>query len=160
VSFLLAQVGQRAAELFAERISAIDMTPPQAGLLRAIASDPGQSQQALSRHFGLLPSRVVAFLDELEERGYVERRRNPRDRRLHALHLTPLGEKMMKQLSTLAREHEQELTAGLNGHQRDALAEALQIVADHQGLTAGVHPGYHTLPPPRKQRQRAGKSHT
>jgi DNA-binding MarR family transcriptional regulator len=77
VAFLLAQLGHHAAELFAEQIATIDLTPPHAGILRAIASEPGPSQQALSGQLGLLPSRVVAYVDELEDRGYVERRRNP-----------------------------------------------------------------------------------
>ncbi|MDT7762204.1 MAG: hypothetical protein QOC63_1624, partial [Mycobacterium sp.] len=107
VAFLLAQVGQHAADMFAERISPEGLTTAQAGIVRAISVEPGQSQQTLSSHFGLLPSRMVAFLDDLEERGYVERRRNPNDRRLHALHLTPQGEELMVRLSRLARQHEQ-----------------------------------------------------
>ena len=77
MAFLLAQLGHHAAAKFAEQIATIDLTPPQAGILRAIASEPGRSQQALSAQLGLLPSRVVAYVDELEDRGYVERRRNP-----------------------------------------------------------------------------------
>jgi DNA-binding MarR family transcriptional regulator len=145
VAFLLTQVGQHAADLFAERISSIGLTPPQAGILRVISHEPGQSQQALSSHLGLLPSRVVAFVDDLEERGYIERRRNPSDRRLHSLHLTPNGEELMKQLSMLAREHEHQLTAGLSPQQRSALQESLQLIADQQNLTPGVHPGYRSL---------------
>jgi DNA-binding MarR family transcriptional regulator len=147
IAFLLAQVGQSAADLFADRISSIGLTPQQAGILRVIAREPGQSQQALSTHLGLLPSRVVAFVDDLEERGYVERRSNPADRRLHALFLSPEGEELMKRLSTLAREHEQQLTAGLSPQQRSALQEALQLIADQHNLSPGVHPGYRSLPP-------------
>lgn len=145
VAFLLAQLGQFAADRFAERIAAVELTPAQAGILRAIAADPGRSQRALSAQLGLLPSRVVAFVDELEERGYVERRRNPDDRRLHALHLTSSGEELMRKLSELAHEHETALTAGLNREQRIMLRQLLAAIADHQGLTPRVHPGYRTL---------------
>ena len=78
VAFLLAQIGHHAAGLFAERMEQLDLTPPHAGILRAIAAEPGRSQQALSRQLGLLPSRVVAYVDELEDRGYVERQAKPR----------------------------------------------------------------------------------
>lgn len=145
VAFLLAQVGQHAADMFAERISSVGLTPPQAGILRAISQEPGQSQQALGTHLGLLPSRVVAFIDDLEERGCLERRRNPTDRRLHSLHLTPHGEELMKKLSALAREHEHQLTAGLSPQQRSALQEALRTIANQQNLTPGVHPGCRSL---------------
>jgi DNA-binding MarR family transcriptional regulator len=145
VAFLLAQLGHHAAELFAEQIATIDLTPPHAGILRAIASEPGPSQQALSGQLGLLPSRVVAYVDELEDRGYVERRRNPSDRRLHALYLTAAGKKLMRKLSQLARRHEHRMTAALDAGQRDLLRSLLTAVAQDQGLAPHIHPGYRRL---------------
>jgi DNA-binding MarR family transcriptional regulator len=145
VAFLLAQLGHHAATLFAEQVATIELGPPQAGILRAIAAEPGRSQQALSAQLGMLPSRVVVHIDELEERGYVERRRNPDDRRLHALYLTAAGKKLMRKLSELARQHELRLTAALDAEQRDALRGLLATVAQQQGLTPHVHPGYRTL---------------
>ena len=145
VAFLLAQLGHHAATLFAEQMASIDLTPPHAGILRAIASDPGRSQQALSGQLGLLPSRVVAYVDDLEGRGYVERRRNPEDRRLHALYLSASGKKLMKKIGDLARQHDRRLTAGLNDDQRETLRRLLGALAQHQGLTPHVHPGYRAL---------------
>jgi DNA-binding MarR family transcriptional regulator len=145
VAFLLAQIGHHAAAMFAEQMDVVDLTPPHAGILRAIATEPGRSQQALSAQLGLLPSRVVAYVDELEDRGYVERRRNPDDRRLHALYLTASGKKLMQKIGDLARQHERRLTAGLDAEQRATLRDLLATVADHQGLTPHVHPGYRTL---------------
>ena len=145
VAFLLAQLGHHAAALFAEQMATIELGPPHAGILRAIADEPGRSQQALSAQLGMLPSRVVVYVDELEQRGYVERRRNPDDRRLHALHLTTAGKKLMRKLSELARQHELRLTAALDAEQRDVLRGLLATVARQQGLTPHVHPGYRTL---------------
>ena len=145
MAFLLAQLGHYAATLFAEQMASIDLTPPHAGILRAIASDPGRSQQALSGQLGLLPSRVVAYVDDLEGRGYVERRRNPEDRRLHALYLSASGKRLMKKIGDLARQHDRSLTAGLNDDQRETLRRLLGALAQHQGLTPHVHPGYRAL---------------
>ena len=145
VAFLLAQLGHHAATLFAEQVAAIELSPPQAGILRAIAAEPGRSQQALSAQLGMLPSRIVVYVDELEERGYVERRRNPDDRRLHALHLTAAGKRLMRKLSELAHQHELRLTAALDPEQYSALRALLSTVAREQGLKPHVHPGYRTL---------------
>lgn len=93
----------------------------------------------------MLPSRVVVYVDELEQRGYVERRRNPDDRRLHALYLTVAGKKLMRKLSELAHQHELRLTAALDDEQRDVLRGLLATLARQQGLTPHVHPGYRTL---------------
>jgi DNA-binding MarR family transcriptional regulator len=147
VAFLLAQLGYHAAELFAERIAPLGLNPPQAGILRAIAAGPGRSQQALSQQLDLLPSRVVAFVDELEMRGYVERRRNPDDRRSHALYLTASGRRLMQKLSDLARAHDREVTAALNDDQRGELRDLLARIASEAGLTPRVHPGYRGIGP-------------
>jgi DNA-binding MarR family transcriptional regulator len=145
VAFLLSQLGHRSASVFADLIASIDLTPPHAGILRVIAAEPGRSQQALSGQLGLLPSRVVAYVDELEDLGYVERRRNPDDRRLHALYLTPSGKKALSKIGELGRQHERLMTAGLDTEQRDTLRQLLAAIAERQGLTPHVHPGYRTL---------------
>jgi DNA-binding MarR family transcriptional regulator len=145
VAFLLSQLGHRSASVFTDLIASIDLTPPHAGILHAIAAEPGRSQQALSGQLGLLPSRVVAYVDELEDRGYVERRRNPADRRLHALHLTASGKKVITKIGELGRQHDRLLTAGLDSQQRDILHQLLATIAEHQGLTPHVHPGFRTL---------------
>ena len=44
----LAQVGAHAGAAFTERIAELDLTPAQSGLVRLVASGPGQSQQALA----------------------------------------------------------------------------------------------------------------
>lgn len=147
VAFLLAQLGHHAATLFAEQVASIELTPPHAGILRAIAAEPGRSQQALSAQLGMLPSRVVVYVDELEERGYVERRRNPDDRRLHALYLTAAGKRLMRKLSELARQHELQFASTLEPEQYSALRGLLATVAQQQGLMPHVHPGYRTLRP-------------
>ena len=145
VAFLLAQLGHHAAERFSDRIAALDLTPPHAGILRAIAAAPGRSQQALSIQLGLLPSRVVAFVDDLEDRGYLERRPNPDDRRQYALYLTAAGKELMGKLSRLARQHDRAITSGLSESQRARLHDLLAILATQQGLTPGIHPGYRRL---------------
>ena len=145
VAFLLTQLGAHAADRFAARIATLDLIPPQAGILRAIAAEPGRSQQALSQQLGLMPSRVVAFVDDLEQRGYVERRRNAQDRRLYALHLTKAGQQLFGELGKIGKAHEDEIVEGLTASQRTSLLESLQVLAARRGLVPGVHPGFRKL---------------
>ncbi|GBE67494.1 hypothetical protein MFM001_39560 [Mycobacterium sp. MFM001] len=142
MGFLLAQLGHHAASLFAEQMATIELSLTQAGILRAIAAMPGSSQHALGAYLGVLPGRLVAHVDELEERGYVERRRNPGDRRLHALYLTDAGKKLMRKLSGLTRQHETQFTAGLAPEECGALRDLLVTVARHRGLRPHAHNGY------------------
>jgi DNA-binding MarR family transcriptional regulator len=145
VAFMLAQVGGLAALRFAERLAPLGLTPPHAGLLRAVAAAPGRSQQALATELGVLPSTLVALVDELEADGLLERGRNPTDRRNYALHLTPAGEQRMQEIGRVAQAHGGDLLAALGQEDRATLARLLGLLAEYHGLTPGVHPGYRTL---------------
>jgi DNA-binding MarR family transcriptional regulator len=144
-AFLLAQLGAHAARRFGERVAKIGLTPPDAGLLRKVASDPGISQQALAEHLGVMPSRMVGMIDELEGKGILERRRSKEDRRNYELHLTPQGRQLLGQLGRIAAEHEESLCAALNKEERAQLRDLCRRIAEEQGLTPGVHPGYRYL---------------
>jgi DNA-binding MarR family transcriptional regulator len=144
-AFLLAQLGAHAARRFAERVAEIGLTAPDAGLLRKIASDPGISQQALAEHLGVMPSRMVALVDELENKRIIERRRSAEDRRNYELHLTARGHQVLGELSRVATEHEESLCAALSKEERVQLRDLCRRIAEEQGLTPGVHPGYRHL---------------
>jgi DNA-binding MarR family transcriptional regulator len=145
IAFLVAQLGAYAAERFGERAAALDFTRPQAGLLRLIGRDPGQSQQTVASRLGTPPSRLVALVDGLEQRGLIERRRNPGDRRNYALHLTAAGEQAMAALSQVSLEHEQAISAPLTPAERAQLSKLLGKLAAAHGLVPGIHPGYRNL---------------
>jgi len=147
-AFLLAQVGAHAAQRFTERIAELDLTPAQAGLLRLVASQPGQSQQAIAAQLGTPPTRLVALVDSVEKRGLIERHRNPEDRRLYALELSEEGRAFMGRVAQAAAAHERTVTAALSPDERTTLRELLAKIADEQGLTPGVHPGYTRLGKP------------
>jgi DNA-binding MarR family transcriptional regulator len=150
-AFLLAQLGAHAASQFAERLRVIDLTPPDAGILRLLRIAAGLSQQELAAKLRIHPSRLVAILDNLEKRGFVERRANPDDRRLYSLYLAKSGEEALEKVGKVAREHQGALLSALNSEERDTLASLLLRIADQQGLVRGVHPGYQRLGGPKRK---------
>jgi DNA-binding MarR family transcriptional regulator len=143
-AFLLAQLGAHAADRFGDRIKGLGVAPPHAGILRMIATTPC-NQRALAKRLGVLPSRMVILIDELAEKGLVERKRNAKDRRHSELVLTKRGGRMLEKLSKLAAEHEADLCAGLTAAERDTLAALGRKIVHQQGLTPDVHPGYRKL---------------
>jgi DNA-binding MarR family transcriptional regulator len=144
-AFLLAQLGAHAANQFTERLTVLQLTPADTGILRLLGIAAGISQQELSERLRIHPSRLVAILDNLERRQLVERKPNAQDRRLYSLHLTKDGSNILERIGQVAREHQDALLFALNGDDRRKLAELLQQVADQQGLVRGVHPGYQRL---------------
>jgi DNA-binding MarR family transcriptional regulator len=148
IAFLLAQLGAFAAGQFGERAAEVGFTPPEAGLLRLISRAPGQSQQQIAAQLGTRPSRLVALVDGLEQRGLLERRRNTEDRRNYALHLTDAGRDAMAVLGRTAAAHEAAIAAPLSPAQRRQLSDLLARLAAGHGLRPGIHPGYRHLPGP------------
>jgi DNA-binding MarR family transcriptional regulator len=151
LAFLLAQVGAHAAMRFGERISRLNLTPPDAGILRMLGVSGGLSQQELSTRLGIHPSRLVAILDALEEQRLVERQPNTDDRRQYALHLTEEGQGMLSEIGRISREHIESLCASLTAAEREQLTELLRKIATEQGLSPGVHPGYRHMRPGTKE---------
>jgi DNA-binding MarR family transcriptional regulator len=145
VAFLLAQLGAHAAAAFAERVRPLELTLPQAGVLRRLGQSPGQSQRGLADALGMHAPRLVALIDELEDRGLVARERDPGDRRNYAISLTDEGRRSLTELARVAQEHELAITAGLGDAERAQLLELLRRLAEEQNLPPGVHPGFRRI---------------
>ena len=162
-AFLLAQLGAHAADRFAERIEGLGVAPRHAGILRVVATTPVCNQRLLAKRLGVLPSRMVILLDELTEKGLLERKRSTKDRRHSEIILTRRGQRMLEniygvdpdkimpqkgeleKLSRLAAEHEADLCAALTAKEREDLAALGRKIVHQQGLTPDVHPGYRKL---------------
>ena len=141
LGFLLSQVGIHAARQFAERIAEVDLHPPLFRVLNLIDAAEGRSQQAIGEAVDVPASRMVALVDELEQRGLVERRPHPTDRRVRALYLTAKGRKTLARGRQIAAAHEKALTRGMAAADRKRLTQLLQKIVDEQTIGRGVHPG-------------------
>ena len=138
---LLVQLGFHVARRFGERLAPLGLEQRQAGMLVRLAANQGRSQQAIAELIGVNATRMVFLVDELEELGLVERRRNPADRRSHALYLTDAGRAMLARVRAVTAEHEAAIGAGLTGAQRRELIALLRQVAEQ-----GLHPGNSASP--------------
>jgi DNA-binding MarR family transcriptional regulator len=145
LSFLLAQVGAHGAAQFAERLQPYKLTPAHAGILRVISQEGGISQQKLAKILGMFPSRLVLVLDEMQHMDLIKRTASSSDRRTSALHLTKNGQNMLQVIRRIGQEHQDHLCKSLSTKERETLSQLLSKIADEQGLTPGVHPGYKQL---------------
>ena len=110
---------------FGAAFATLDMTPGQLGALLLIHANPGLSQSALGGALGVDRSTVVPLIDRLEGRGLVIRAPSPRDRRSHALRLSPAGVQLLARAEARVREHEAAITHRLSDAERRSLVALL-----------------------------------
>lgn len=95
VGFILRQVSQRHAVIFAERM-ADDLTPTQFTALVKLHTEDTVSQNLLGRLTAMDAATIKGVIDRLSARGYVEAKPDPDDARLRLLNLTPLGQETVE----------------------------------------------------------------
>jgi DNA-binding MarR family transcriptional regulator len=146
-AYLLVQLGFHVARQFSERLAPLGLEPRHAGLLFRLAANEGLSQQAVGELIGLNPTRMVFLVDELEQRGLVERRRSATDRRSYELYLTAQGREKLRQVQDPGSRHQDEIGASLTRDERVELTSLLRRLAAEQGITEHDFPAI--LPRPR-----------
>jgi DNA-binding MarR family transcriptional regulator len=128
-AYLLSQLGRSQASGLAERLEPLGLRPRHFALLNVVALDEGRSQQELGERLALEPSGVVRTIDELEQHGLLERRRDGKDRRRYAVHLTPPGRKTLSDARKAAAEQAATLFEPLDAGELEALHDMLARIA-------------------------------
>jgi DNA-binding MarR family transcriptional regulator len=148
-TYLLSTVGFEVSQRFRSMLEPLGLEPRQFALLRFVAGSEGQSQQALGDALGIPKSRMVALVDDLEERGLVERRLRPDDRRARALYVTPEGSRCLSEAMEVATAHESYVRERLSAGEHRQLVDLLRRLTDD----LEVHPGLRADHEPRRRRR-------
>src|SRR5438045_320880 len=119
--FLLKRLGMAAKE---QTIGAFDdagLHPYHHAILAVLDEGSRETQGAIAETLGYDKGQLVGLLDELEEKGLVERQRDPNDRRRHVVHMTSAGRKTLERLRRLSARLEDEFLAELSDAERRQL---------------------------------------
>jgi DNA-binding MarR family transcriptional regulator len=100
-------------------------------VLSTLADQPVRTQAALAESIGADKSRIIGVLDELQERGLIERRPDPADRRVHLLSLTEAGSRLRDSVrEAIQRQEEERVLSVLPEADRAAFLRALRILSE------------------------------
>jgi DNA-binding MarR family transcriptional regulator len=134
-SFLLKRLGFLLKEqAFAQLVEATGLSPYHHAVLALLEEDPRETQAMIADALGYDRSHLVGILDELEERGLIERKRDPGDRRRHLVSLTAEGKRALARLRAVVTQMEDEFFAPLDPAQREALHALLLELASHHDV--------------------------
>jgi len=110
----LTRVSRTVSRAFDETLAEAGGSLPAWLVLISLKSRQLASQRELAEAVGIQGATLTHHLDTMESAGLVTRRRDPANRRLHLVELTPAGDALFLRLRDAATAFDQRLRAGLS----------------------------------------------
>ncbi|HEX3781666.1 MAG TPA: MarR family winged helix-turn-helix transcriptional regulator [Pseudonocardiaceae bacterium] len=98
-------------------------------VLNALIEQPVRTQAALAQAIGADKTRIIGVLDELQQRGLIERTPDPTDRRAHLLDITVAGSALRDAVRADIQRGEERVLARLPPADRKAFLRSLATLA-------------------------------
>lgn len=118
LGYLLKHVLARLTEAQTKALAPHGLNGRDLAVLSAVASGEPLSQLEVASRLRVDRTSIGDLLDDLEDRGFVERRRSPEDRRRNVVVLTELGESTYATAERIRLEVEREFLAPLRDGER------------------------------------------
>lgn len=132
-SWLLTQLAVHAHRLASEGFAEAGARGYHYRILATLDEFGSASQVEIGRRGNIDRSDVVTAINQLAERGYVERSPDPDDRRRNIVTLTEAGERQLRRLDRALDEVQDELLAPLAADERQVLTRLLsRLLAHHK----------------------------
>lgn len=129
----LASAGQVASTRIQKALRAHGLKNGHAHVLMVLADEGATSQQAMIQALGVDPSVLVATLNDLEQAGLAQRRRDPADRRRHIVEISPRGTQLVTDVYASIASVEAELFASLDPNEIGTLHRLLDRIRTATG---------------------------
>jgi|SRR5690606_34412448 len=107
-------------------LSDFDITTPQFLALVVLKDRPGITMGELCERLYLACSTATDLIDRMEKNGYLERNRDPDDRRVIRLSITEKGQNIIDQVINARRRYVDSILKQLTQKEIDQLAQALE----------------------------------
>src|SRR3546814_7154100 len=100
IGFLLSDVARLLRRNFTRRAQYLGLSQAQWQALAHLARREGVNQATLAESLEIQPVTLARLVDRLQEKGLVERRPDPADRRAFCLYLTPAAAPLLDRKRT------------------------------------------------------------
>jgi MarR family transcriptional regulator, lower aerobic nicotinate degradation pathway regulator len=124
-AYLLGRLGREARRQFTQVLSAWELNSSHYGILLLLEAIGQASQQHLAQILTIDRANMVALLDVLEQRGFIERQADPLDRRRHIVKLTAVGQVELQQIRQAREEVDEAFFVGLDNTDQETLHRLL-----------------------------------
>jgi MarR family transcriptional regulator for hemolysin len=127
----LASVSRAVSRAFDEVLAEAGGSLPVWLVLISLKSGTRASQRELAGAVGIQGATLTHHLNTMESAGLVTRRRDPANRRLHLVELTPAGDALFLRLRDAATAFDRRLRAGLTETEVSQLGALLTRLRDN-----------------------------
>ncbi len=131
LGFLISDVSRLLRKRFDERARLIGVTRQQWRTLSVLKRHEGSNQGMLAELLEVEPITLGRMIDRLEEAGWVERRRDPGDRRVWRIHLTDAAQPILLQLKGIADALFVDAAVGISAGDQAKLHALLEQLRDN-----------------------------
>jgi DNA-binding MarR family transcriptional regulator len=128
LGFLLADVSRLVRRRFDQRASGLGLTRAQWRVLARLRRREGINQTALAEMLEIEPITLGRHIDRLVEKGFVERRPDPADRRAWRLYLRSEVQPVLDRLRQMSGTTSREALEGISETDRERLIELLLTI--------------------------------
>ena len=132
-TLLMIKLGRITMHRFTEALEPFGIRPRHVAALIELRDRGELTQQSLCGQLHLDPTNLVAILNELEQRGYATRRRDPEDRRRHLVEVSKKGIAVIEKVSEVMDGVEADLLDGLQPAEREQLEGLLTSIWERSG---------------------------
>jgi DNA-binding MarR family transcriptional regulator len=133
---LLKHAQLRLSDLTGPALAPFGINGRQCAVLIAIDEQAPSSQHDIAQRMGVDRTTMVTLVDELEGKGLVERRPDPRDRRKNVVALTEAGRATVQGATRAADEAERRFLAPLSADEAATFRAMLRATAFPAAVTA------------------------
>jgi DNA-binding MarR family transcriptional regulator len=130
---LMIKLGRITMHRFTQALEPYGVRPRHVAALIELRDRGQLTQQSLCGQLHLDPTNLVTILNELEERGYATRRRDPEDRRRHLVEVSKKGIAVVEKVSKAMDGVEAELLDGFEPAEREQVARLLTSMWERSG---------------------------
>ena len=129
LGFIVSMIHRTRMMYLNDNVRDIDITPGQFPFIMVLSNEEGITQEELAAHFHIDKGTVARALKKLEDKNYLFRKVDSKNRRRYLIYLTNKGKRTVPQIANIEQEWENSICSRFSEEEYNRLFEILKILA-------------------------------